>query len=229
MIYQPVDPRDPIRQGDIIRRVPRVDLSLQRMIVLSRNNGDIEHVELSWNDAIVDDTVVEISTEVESERLIRAILPVSSIDAIVISQDCDAVRDEELSLCEIGRLPSVWATAKNANSPAWYAKMLTKQGTDLLKCFYLPEELPTSQIIGYSEKMAVDFSSIVRLPRTELEPMKALRAGRLNDEAYQHFREKLAEYFRRYPVDPWYPLNASEFREYDKGHGGATPPRSWQK
>ena len=47
-------------------------------------------------------------------------------------------------------------------------------------------------------------------------------------EADEHFRERLAEFFRRYPYDEWYPLEKAEFAEYKKSYP-ETEPREWQK
>ena len=223
MIYEFVEPDSPIRQGDIFRGVPRVDVSLSTVVALSRKN---DVITTDWRSALEDSELVERG--LKNVPIIRAVLPVSSVDAIIISQDCDAVRDEGLSLCEIAELPDVWKMAKDANGPQWYAKMIGKQGTDLLKLFYLPEENANSIVVGFDKKMGVDFSEVFRIQREELEALKSLRRGRLIKEAYEHFREKLAQYFRRYPVDPWYPLNADEFEHYAKG-GGSPERRAWQE
>ena len=64
--------------------------------------------------------------------------------------------------------------------------------------------------------MAVDFRSVFSLDREDLTRFEAHRVGRLNPVATEHFREKLAEFFRRYPYDPWYPLSREEFEIYLK-------------
>ena len=65
--------------------------------------------------------------------------------------------------------------------------------------------------------------------RDDLEKnVKELRRGRLNKIAFQHYRESIAQYFRRYPYDEWYPLNNEEFEEYNLNKG-PVDPFEWQK
>lgn len=67
----------------------------------------------------------------------------------------------------------------------------------------------------------------IRVPRIELEEIRHQRKGRLNSIADEHFRERIGEYFRRYPYDEWYPLNQDELAEYKKNHPD-TVPFPWQ-
>jgi len=83
-----------------------------------------------------------------------------------------------------------------------------------LKWFYLPPD-PT---IGFMDRMAVDFLSTLRVSRGDLENARHLRRGRLNTVADEHFRERLAEFFRRYPYNEWYAFNKQEFEAYRTGH-----------
>ena len=82
--------------------------------------------------------------------------------------------------------------------------------------------------MGLPGKMAVDFPVTIRVPRQDLEALRHLRRGRLNPIADEHFREKISEFFRRYPYDEWYPLSASEFDEYTMEYPEARP-FNWQK
>jgi len=75
--------------------------------------------------------------------------------------------------------------------------------------------------------MAVDFLVTLRIPREDLESLRSLRKGRLNPVADEHFRERIAEFFRRYPYDEWYPLNQEELATYAAAHEG-TKPYPWQ-
>ena len=50
----------------------------------------------------------------------------------------------------------------------------------------------------------------LRVRRVELETLRDLRRGRLNFLADEHFRERIGEFFRRYPYDEWYALNREE-------------------
>ena len=101
---------------------------------------------------------------------------------------------------------------------------ITQQARKNLKWFYLPPE----GRIGFSRRMAVDFLVTIRIAREDLWEHRHLRKGRLIPEADEHFRERLAEFFRRYPYDEWYPLEKAEFAEYKKSYP-ETEPREWQK
>jgi len=71
--------------------------------------------------------------------------------------------------------------------------------------------------------MAVDFLVTLRVRRLELESLRSLRKGRLNPVADEHFRERIAEFSRRYPYDEWYPLNREEFDVYRAEYPDAEP------
>lgn len=66
--------------------------------------------------------------------------------------------------------------------------------------------------------MGVDFRITLRMTLEDLKKLLRFRKGRLNDVADEHFRERLSEFFRRYPYDEWYPLNLEELNEYKKGN-----------
>ena len=70
---------------------------------------------------------------------------------------------------------------------------------------------------GFDERKVVDFRSVLSVPRIDLENLRPHRLGRLNDVADEHFRESLAQFFRRYPVNGWYPLTSEEFDAYAAG------------
>ncbi|HUW31054.1 MAG TPA: hypothetical protein VM223_05525, partial [Planctomycetota bacterium] len=67
----------------------------------------------------------------------------------------------------------------------------------------------------------------LRVLRLDLEALRHRRRGRLNDVALAHFRERVAEFYRRYPYNEWYPLNKDELKAYLKDHPGSEPYR-WQ-
>lgn len=82
-----------------------------------------------------------------------------------------------------------------------------------LKWFYLP---PSNEV-GFNEKKVVDFQTIIRINREDMEKLRGVyRIGRLNSVAVEHFRERLGEFFRRYPYNEWYPFSKEEFVEYIK-------------
>lgn len=83
--------------------------------------------------------------------------------------------------------------------------------------------------IGFSERMAINFHVVFQISSDYLKQyVEELRKGRLNKIAFQHYRESIAQYFRRYPYDEWYPLTNEEFLEYNK-EKGPVKPFEWQK
>lgn len=207
MIYQSVNTSAPIRQGDIFASVPRVEFSLEE--VLEWADDGLRQVP--WK---------EVAASADPRLFV---VPVRPVTAIVISQDCDASRARDLSLCEIGLFRDVEGKARDASSAKSWMKMITQHAKVNLKWFYLPPD-PS---VGFKEKMAVDFATVTRIARSDLVNHIALRVGRLNELAYQHFRERLAEFYRRYPLDEWYSLDAGELSEYQKLYPG-TEKYPWQ-
>jgi len=213
MIYDVVGPEHPIQQGDIFCGLPRVDVSLAELFVVE---ADETVYQMDWTQA---------SKENEGNpQPVRAILPLHAVDAIVISQNCDAARADNISLCEIISFSNALKDSVKWKTKTW-VECLTKEGTDTLRLFYLP----TSELAGFSEKMAVEFRTVIQLPRKELESFIRLRKARLNAIAYEHFREKLAQYYRRYPYNPWYPLVKEEFDLYAEKQSETVKPYDWQK
>ena len=210
MIYEFPAPEHPIRQGDIFRSVPRIDLNLEELPVIL---GD---------EAISDDW---LRASAASEP-ITALVAMRPVWAIVITQDCDTVRVDDIALCEIDRLEVVELSAQNAKYPKGTMSLITKHARLNLKWFYLPPDLN----VGFAHKMAVDFHSVLRVSRTYLEQnIGQLRRARLNQIATEHFRERLSEYYRRYPYDEWYPLDKKEFDEYRSNKPEPIEPFPWQK
>ncbi len=195
MIYDfsPIDA--PIRQGDIFIGLPRIDMSLQEVPVIE---ADGEQTIRSW---------AEIS---EEGSPVTAILAVRPVAAIVATQDCDAVRAPDITLCEIRYFPEVERRCIETSSPKSWMRIITQQARLNQKWFYLPPD----NRIGFDKKMGVDFMVTLRVPREELETLRYLRKGRLNSLADEHFRERISEFFRRYPYDEWYPLNDNEMKAY---------------
>jgi hypothetical protein len=224
MIYERVEPASPIQQGDIFRDVPRIDISLQDLTVLERTEENASFQALSWLDAIDTEGELVPSATDEEQPFLRALLPVSRVCAIVITQNCDALRAEDLSLCEIAPLSQLNRSFANVTSPKRLSQMLTKQDSENVRWFYLPPDA----LMPFQERMGVDFRSVLRLPRVHLATMSELRVGRLNPLAYDHFREKLASFFRRYAYDAWYPLNKEEFEAYRSDYPDIAP-FPWQR
>lgn len=213
MIYVKVDPDDPIRQGDIFAKVPRVDLDLDNIPVV--HDDGVERRD--WLTALGD----------FPDGLIEAVVSIQAVLAIVATQDCDALRAPEISLAQIVPFGQVEGGYKPEQAtPKSFSKLLTRQAKVNLKWFYLPK----SKEFGIPVPMGADFRSIIRVPQPPLSAgRQAYRLGRLIPEAYEHYRERLAEFFRRYPYNEWYPLDSTQFAEYQKTQGDDVPAYPWQR
>jgi len=208
MIYEFPDASMPIRQGDIFIGLPRVDISLNKIIMVS------EYAE----------RVVRWSDIAHTAQPLNIIVPVRPVAAIVATQDCDAIRSRDITLCEIRIFRDVEGKARDAKTPKGWKNIITQHARINQKWFYLPPD----NRIGFSEKMAVDFMVTLRVPRAELEESLDLRIGRLNETADEHFRERIGEFFRRYPYDEWYALDNMELQTYINEYSDAKP-FPWQQ
>lgn len=208
MIYEFPEIYDPIRQGDIFVGLPRIDFSLNEMILSTEAGEEI----IPW------EVVAEQSDPVS------IIVSARPVTAIVATQDCDAVRSRDITLCEIGDFREIEKKGKETTSPKSWKNLITQQTRINQKWFYLP---PDSKL-GFDKKMAVDFLVTLRVPREGLEGLRNLRKGRLNTVADEHFRERIGQFYRRYPYDEWYPLNHEELNCYMQVHPDIKP-FPWQK
>jgi hypothetical protein len=208
VIYEFPQPDSPIRQGDIFVGLPRVEVSLDRIPVIDEE-GTHESI---WADVAT------------AGSQVRAILPLRPVSAIVITQDCDTLHSQDISLCEVRSFRDVEGKAKQTKDAKGWVSILTQHARVNLKWFYLPPD----KRLGFEDKMAVDFTVTLRVPREELEAFRRFRKGRLNPVADEHFRERLSEFFRRYPYDEWYLLNLEELAEYQKKYADAAP-FPWQQ
>ncbi|WP_125790122.1 hypothetical protein [Amycolatopsis sp. WAC 01376] len=211
MIYDAVQDSEPIRQGDIFISLPRVDLDLGSLLVAGERGAELHN----WAD---------IEAGGDGVSLLLQARPVA---AIVISQDCDAGRAEDVSLCEIRPFHSVERRAADqADKPKKWVSLVTQHARMNQKWFYLPRD----DNYRITERMAVDFRVVLQLGVRGLESVRASnRVGRLNNVAGEHFRERLAEFFRRYAYDEWYPLERDEFAHYVATHQAEdVQPFPWQ-
>jgi hypothetical protein len=204
MIYDFPSPEAPIRQGDIFVGLPRVDISLKRVPVI-RADDQIE--EMNWDDIA------------RGGEPVTAILAARPVTAIVAWQDCDASWAPDITLCEIRPFQDVERKSKDTKSAKSWVNIITQHARINQKWFYLPPEAR----LGFETKMGVDFLVTLRVPRIDLEDLRHLRKGRLNDLTEAHFRERIGEFFRRYAYDEWYPLNSEEMNEYQKQYPDAKP------
>ena len=208
MIYEFPDTSMRIRQGDIFIGLPRIDMSLNKVLIVSETGERIA----KW---------AEIAAKGDS---VSIIVPVRPVAAIVATQDCDAVRSRDITLCEIRNFKEVERKSKDTTSTKSWKNLITQHARINQKWFYLPPD----DRVGFSEKMAVDFMITLRVPRAELEELRDLRTGRLNPLADEHFRERIGEFFRRYPYDEWYPLDQDELKAYMTEYPD-TKPFPWQE
>lgn len=208
MIYESPAVDDPIRQGDVFFGLPRVDISLARLAVVA---DDASQIHGSWEDIV---------KRGEPVNVILSVLPVIGI---VISQDCDAARQTYISLCEIRDFREIYTTSAQTRSAKKWGDIITQHSRRNQKWFYLPVDTE----IGFHQKMGVDFFAVLRVRRTDLEEHRHLRKARLNEVAEAHFRERIAEFFRRYPYDEWYPLDSEEMAAYQQQYPEAEP-YPWQ-
>jgi len=210
MIYDYPNIDQPIRQGDIFRNIPRIDYDPD---VLDIVNDDESVLRSDWLNIIQD-----------RKEYIASIVGMRPVWAIVISQDCDIVRTDDITLCEINQFKSVAGIPENTKTSG-YVSQITKYARINQKWFYLPID----EKIGFGEKMAVDFRIVLHISRNYLEKyLQSLRCCCLNQVAREHFRERLSEYFRRYAYNEWYALNKSEFEVY-KTYNPDIEPYPWQK
>jgi hypothetical protein len=152
-----------------------------------------------------------------------AILPVRPVAAMVATQDCDAIHARDITLCEIRLFREVERKSAQTTSPKKWKDLLTRHARINQKWFYLPPD----DRMGFADKMGVDFMVTLRVPRADLEGLRDLRRGRLNALADEHFRERIAEFFRRYPYDEWYSLGPEELKTYIDEYP-ETQPYPWQ-
>jgi len=207
MIYDYPDKTVPIKQGDVFYPLPWAYLDLNGLLVLDKN-GSIQFT--NWKD-------------VKARRDLVVNAPLNVTWAIVATQNCDALRSPMISLFAIGQLPEVTRLTL-PNSPRKWVDFITQKSRLNARWFYLPPD----QRIGFNDRMAINFEIVLQLSRENLENyVDELRRGRLNEIAYEHYRESMAQYFRRYPYDEWYPLDKQEFEEY-KREKRDSKPFDWQ-
>lgn len=208
MIYDFPAPEVAIRQGDIFFNLPRVDISLQELLFYDTHGVR----QFTWE-------------EVLNKAEIRIVTGVRPVMGIVASQDCDAVRSVDITLVEVRPFQSVEGKCKQTKTPSSWQNIITQHGRLNQKWFYLPPD----ERLGFSSKMAADFRVVFQLPRIELEARRErFRRATLKPIAEAHFRERIAEFYRRYPYDEWYALEPAEMEAYRREHPDAVP-FDWQK
>ncbi|MFZ5452280.1 MAG: hypothetical protein ACOZF2_10500 [Thermodesulfobacteriota bacterium] len=207
MIYDFPNKDIPIRQGDIFYPLPLMIIDLDEIAV---------HIEGVLKEGMWD--------SIKDEENIVVHAPIKRTWGIVATQDCDASRLPVISFFEISEFKEVTRYELPGSAKKWM-NMITQKSRLNARWFYLPEY----EKIGFKYRMAINFGVTFQISRDNLEHnLQKLRRGRLNEIAYQHYRESIAQYFRRYPYDEWYPLSKDEFGEYCKNKDNVEP-FEWQK
>lgn len=209
MIYDFPEPSSPIGQGDIFFGVPILDLTDDELPIID-DEGNAQ--TLPWE------------AFASAGNNVSAIVSVRPTIAIVGTQECDALRAPSITLFEVRPFRDVERKSKDTSKPSKWVPLITQHARINQKWFYLPAD----ERVGFNEKMGADFLTPIRVPRLALERLLTFRKGRLNEVAKQHFRERLAEFFRRYAYDEWYSLTREELAEYQKSHPDAEP-LPWQR
>jgi hypothetical protein len=211
MIYlRPIPPTEPILQGDIFRYVPRAELSLSKIAVVSD-----KLTQTTWQQIISEGPPQEVTV----------VVAVEPVYAIVITQNCDAARGKYLCLAQVDPfLESVGQHTPPKTAKSW-KNLLTRHAKTNLRYFYLPEDPE----MGFTQRMAADFRVVIRVPREDLEGMRQHRLARLNEVASEHFRESLGHFFRRYAYNEWYPLDKEEAEAYQADCPEPIELYDWQK
>ena len=102
MIYEYIDENVPIRQGDIFENIPKVEIDFGNLSFLDDND---EFAKFNLAD-------------ITKNKVLPAILPISFVPAIVISQDCDISRTGDVSLCQIVPFTEIDKGTKGMINPA---------------------------------------------------------------------------------------------------------------
>lgn len=213
MIYDFPEESVPLKQGDIFYPLPIAILDDPGNFIVLSEDGIATHE--SWEN-------------MKDETNKSAILPFKRVWGIIATQGCDALRIPFISFFLIDKFLGV-SRISEPSTPKKWVSTITQRSRLNLRWFYLPN----NEQFGFSERMAINFNRIFQVSRDFLVQNLDLRKGRLNDVAYQHYREHMAQYFRRYPYDEWYSLNKEEFEKYkedkERVSGVVVKPFKWQE
>lgn len=192
MCYEPLENDQPIRQGDIFFPLPCPNISLDDVQAISEA-GDFEATD--WVTA-------------QSSHEIYATVELEKAWGIVATQDCDATWQSSISLFRIRPFGEVYGN-KPTRVAGWVST-LTERLCKNASWYYLPKD----ESFGIMDEMAANFHEVFQVQRVDLEKNISLRKGRLASFAFEHYREAIAQYFRRYPYNEWYPFNKAQLEHY---------------
>jgi hypothetical protein len=190
--YEKLDGDQPLRQGDIFSSLPFPNISLDNVQAVSED-GYLEAT--NWANA-------------QSKKEISATVVLEKTWGIVATQDCDATWRASISLFRIRPFEEVYGNPIKKELGLVHA--LTERTCKNASWFYLPKDVD----IGINDALGVNFHEIFQVQKVDLEKYINLRKGRLLPFAYEHYREAIAQYFRRYPYNEWYPFNKVQLEAY---------------
>ncbi len=208
MIYSPVGVTEPIRQGDVFRDVPMVDLRLSALSVIGL---DDELRQTTWRDILAGRG---------GSGAVTAVLPLRPVTGMVITQNCDSARGQFLSPCQVGDYLEAFSLKEPPKNPKKWKSLIVEKARTNSRFFYLPAD----ETFGLRTRQAADFRVVFSMPRVDLESLRDRRVAKLSTHAAEHFREALAHFFRRYAYNEWYPLDPEEFQSYADDCGEKIEP-----
>lgn len=220
--YWQKDLSNKIEQADIFLDLPFLDIISVKVQAIEAKDGEFKYKEIDLDDYSPPD---------DGSILNNVIANLELKPGIVISQNCDNLRRDHISFCEIKNLSKIENNFVQMQ-PGKRIKYLTKEYKHKETYFYLPEEDGI-----FEDKMAVDFSRIYQIQRVVLEKILKKRIASLSEIPLEHFRIKIANYFKRYAYDSWYVLRKEEYISYYEKHKGDLPdcelklikPYPWQE
>ncbi len=192
MCYELTPADQPLQQGDIFFPLPHPKLFLDEMEILSET---AESMAVKWID-IKDKDKIYATVELEKSW------------GIVATQNCDSSRVPLISLFQLDPFETINKTPPR--TPKAWVETLTERICKNASWFYLPKD----ERLGIDHRMVVNFHKVFQVPRLDLVNNIELRRGRLIKVAYEHYRESIAQYYRRYPYNEWYPFEKAELEAY---------------
>lgn len=196
---------DKIDQGDIFISIPVIRLETNSIEqIIETESGDIQFKNMPLSTYIPDESK-------------KTNLVVSSIEwktGIIITQSCDASRDEYLTFCEIKKIEDVDKVYANDIANGEIKRkvkfLAKKEYVHQHKYFYLLQD----PAFFDGEKMVIDFKTIFQVKKDIIENLQNKRIAKLSEIPLEHLRVKLANYFKRFAYDSWYILNKNEYDVY---------------
>ncbi len=192
---------DRIEQGDIFLFLPILSIDSNLVNTINPVNGDFSYKEVDLNNY----------TPSDDNILKNIVVNMELKPGIVITQNCDVLRSDYVSFCEIKKLIDIEKDLQKMTSEKRKLNYYTENYSHKEKYFYLPEEDDV-----FEEKMAIDFSRIYQIKRETLENMLNKRVRSLGEIPLEHLKVKVGNYFKRFAYDKWYLLKKEEFNSYYK-------------